>query len=119
MGRGGEALAEVTQCPRHYGFCVDRKYDHLSDTSIVPTKRRYSANPVAPDQLVWLIRRNDAILPGAPIVVAFGVAFTFSLSMSPNAKLKLRFVATALALAPSNISNIPIGMKAISPFFTG
>lgn len=112
MGLGAEALAEVVFCPRHYGFCADKKYDNLSGPAVVPTVRKYSAAPVAPDQVSWLVRQKDAILPGSPIVATFDVRFSYGTSMSSsNQKLQLRFVATELAVAPSDISQVPAGMK--------
>ena len=120
LGIGREPLIKVNICPRHYGICLTRGYKAWRDDGQEVVKHHFTNEDVVESQVVWLIRRGDAILPETPIKVER--PFNFSISKSQYRSRLFRtatFVASSLYEAPSNLPNPSSGMLSLFNFCPG
>ena len=110
MGIGMDVAPKLTTCPRHYGLCVSQKHadwKHDSDNTVTD---KYHGRQIIPDQLVWLIRKGDVILPDKPIVSTFVITCKFTKeALKTGGTVRITFVATDEEPPPSNLSKLPRG----------
>ena len=112
LGIGRAAPTKMMRCPRNYGICLSRGYKEWRDESRDVVQHRFTKEAFVEGQAIWLIRRDDVILPDAPITVQY--LFHFSISKSQQREaivLKARFVASPVEDAPSKVSDISRGMS--------
>jgi hypothetical protein len=118
MGIGMDVAAKAMPCPRHYGICVSQIYADWSHSSEHTVTDHFHGRQVVPNQLAWLIRKGDVILPGGPIVSTFGVECRFTSSqLDLGEDMRIIFVASAADNPPSSLSTLQRG-KAYLPYFT-
>lgn len=99
---GMEVAAKVNSCPRHYGICVSQIYAELTDVD------RSSRRQVVTEQLVWLVRRGDLILPDEPVVSRFDLECRFtSKHLDLGKSMRIIFVASAIDNPPSRLTELP------------
>lgn len=110
MGIGMDMVARATLCPRHYGVCVSQIYAdwvHNNEQAVTDKFRRQ----IVPQQLIWLIRKGDVILPDEPLVSTLSVECRFtSRDIDSNGDMRIIFVSSTANNPPSDISNLPRGM---------
>lgn len=110
MGIGMDVAPKVKPCPRHYGMCVSEAYAdwrHDSDRTVTD---RFLGRQVVPDQLIWLIRKGDVILPDEPIVSTFAITYIFTRrALEAGDSVRTIFVATDMVTPPSSLSELPRG----------
>lgn len=98
---GMEVAAKANSCPRHYGICVSQIYAELTDVD------RPSRRPVVTEQLVWLVRRGDLILPDEPIVSRLDLECRFtSKHLNLGESMRIIFVASAIDNPPSTLAEL-------------
>lgn len=104
MGIGVETAAIVHSCPRHYGICVSQIYAEL--TNVNQPSRRQKVT----EQLVWLVRKRDLILPDEPIVLVFDLECRFtSKHLSLGKNMRIIFVASDIDNPPFSLAELPRG----------
>lgn len=110
MGIGMDVAPKVKPCPRHYGICVAQAYAdwrHGSDRAVTDT---FHGRQVVPDQLFWLIRKGDVILPDEAIVSTFAITCRFTKgALEAGDSVRVIFVATDMVTPPSSLSKLPTG----------
>lgn len=114
MGIGADEPAKVKSCPRHYGICASQIYADWKHDSRHAVEDRFHGRQVVPEQLIWLVRQGDVILPDEPIVSIFDVECRFA---SLEQSIRIIFVASAIEDPPSDLGNLPRG-TAYLPYFT-
>lgn len=63
------------------------------------------------EQLVWLVRKGDLILPDEPIVSRFDLEGNFtSKHLISGKSMRIVFVASAIDNPPSTLAELPRGM---------
>lgn len=101
---GMEVAAKVRPCPRHYGICVSQIYDELTDVD------RSSRRQVVTEQLVWLVRRGDLILPDEPIRSRLDLECRFTPKhLNLGKVMRILFVASAMDNPPSTVAELSKG----------
>lgn len=107
MGIGMAPSGKVVSCPRHYGLCVSHKYQawrNLNDNTIQDS---FHGGTMVPDQLVWLIRQGDAILPDRPTISSFTLRCKFTPTQYENGNsVRVTFVATNLLTPPTILAKL-------------
>lgn len=110
MGIGMDVAARVKLCPRHYGICVSQIYAdwmHNNGQAVIDRFQRH----VVPQQLIWLIRKGDVILPDEPIVSTLSAECRFtSRDIDSGQSMRIAFVTSTAHNPPSNMSNLSRGM---------
>jgi hypothetical protein len=93
--------------PQHYGITVSEAFanhKHHPDDAI---KDEYHGRKVVPNQLIWLVRRGDLLLPDEPLVRKFGITCKFSYQqVARKEKVRLTFVGTHLEDPPNSLSQL-------------
>ena len=118
MGIGMDVTAQAKPCPRHYGICVSQIYTAWGHNSGQVVTDRFHGRQVVPDQLIWLVRKGDVILPDEPIVSTIDVGCRFaSRHLDSSVTKRITFVASRIENPPSTLSNLPRG-TAYLPYFT-
>lgn len=103
---GMAAAPTVRSCPRHYGICVSHKYEEWKNLGEATVKDTFHGQRMVPDQLFWLIRQGDAILPFDPITTQFGVRCKFTKQQYDlGSSVRITFVASSILEPPSTMGN--------------
>lgn len=114
MGIGMAAAATVRPCPRHYGICVSQKYEAWRNSSDNTVRDSFNGETMVPDQLFWLIRKGDAILPDGPIVSNFSVRCKFTRQQYDRGSgVRITFVASSTHSPPTTLAKLPRGMASL------
>jgi hypothetical protein len=105
----------VDFCPKHYGVCLYEPYEEWREdqnaTSVV--KNPLTKRDVVPDQITWLARKGDSIIPGYPLEVSTPLQVRVSTTQyRSGVSMRVTFVSTSLSQAPNNISHFKKGKKA-------
>jgi hypothetical protein len=114
MGIGMAAAATVRPCLRHYGICVSQKYEAWRNGTDNTVRDSFNGETMVPDQLFWLIRKGDAILPDGPIVSNFSVRCKFTRQQyDRGSSVRITFVASATQSPPTTLAKLPRGMASL------
>ncbi|KAF4625147.1 hypothetical protein G7Y89_g13022 [Cudoniella acicularis] len=114
MGIGIEPPAKLRSCPRHYGVCVNQRYQDWRHTGENAVRDVLDGTMKVHDQLHWLIRQGDLILPEVPLTSTEDVHFQVTQQQYESGiSVRLTFVATAAKDAPSSVSGLPPGRDEI------
>lgn len=106
MGVGMAAAPTIRSCPRHYGICVSHKYEEWKNLGEATVKDAFHGQRMVPDQLFWLIRQGDAILPFDPIITQFGVRCKFTKQQYDlGSSVRITFVASSILEPPSTMGS--------------
>lgn len=101
---GMKVAAQVNSCPRHYGICVSQIYAELTDVE------RFSRRQIVTEQLVWLVRRGDLILPDECVLSRFDLECRFtSKHLNLGKSMRIIFVASTIDNPPSRLAKLPRG----------
>lgn len=104
MGMGMTVAAKVYKCRRHYGICVSQISAELTDVD------RLSRSQVVTEQLVWLVRKGDLVLPDEPTVSRIDLECRFtSKHLTLGTSMRLKFVASAMDNPPLTLAEISTG----------
>jgi hypothetical protein len=118
MGIGMDAAVSARPCPRHYGICASQMYADWRHSREEAVKDRFHGRQVVPDQLIWIIRKGDVILPGEPIASTISVECRFtSRHLDSGENMRVTFVTSTSENPPSNMSSLPRG-TAYLPYFS-
>jgi hypothetical protein len=118
MGIGMDVAPQVRPCPRHYGISVSQIYADWRHNSERTVTDRFHGKQVAPEQLVWLVRKGDVILPDRPILSTFSVECRFTSKQRESGQnLRITFAASAIDNPPPSLFDLPRG-TAYLPCFT-
>jgi hypothetical protein len=94
--------------PRHYGINVSEAfagYKHNHSEAVID---EFHGRPVVQDQLIWLIRKGDLILPDEPLRRKFAISCKFSFQeVSMNKTVRMTFAASNMDEPPSSLSRLP------------
>jgi hypothetical protein len=97
-------------CPRHYGLCVSESYAEYKHSGHEAVKDQFHGRKIVPEQLIWIVKKGDLILPDEPLKRKFGLSCKFSYSqISNNEKVRLTFVGTESQEPPSRLRVLPKG----------
>jgi hypothetical protein len=80
---------------------------HTGETTV---RDKFHGRAVVPQQLIWLVRKGDVILPDTPLKTSFTVNCRFTqANIDGGESARVVFVATALEEPPTNFSDLPKG----------
>jgi hypothetical protein len=116
VGIGMDVAPDVRSCPRHYAICVNELYAGWRHKEEQAVTDHVLGKQIVPQQLIWLIRKGDVILPDAPIVSSYVVENRFtSKQRDSRVSLRITFAASAIENPPSNLSDLRRGTA--RPFY--
>jgi hypothetical protein len=96
--------------PKHYGFSISESYADYKHVGAPTMKNKVTGQRVASNQLSWIIRKGDLILPGQPLRQTFVMNCTFETSkVQGNESVRLTFVGANMDEPPATLQGLPPG----------
>jgi hypothetical protein len=114
IGIGMSKAPTIKSCLRHYGICVTHRYEEWRHDAAEVTQDTYRGVRVVRDQLLWLVKQGDAILPAQPIYKTIQIEADFTQQqLDQGSTISLVFAATNVPIPPSNLRDLPRGQSLI------
>jgi hypothetical protein len=108
-GIGMDSPLPSKPCPRNYGLCVSETYAEYKHRSNETVKDEMHGRRVVPEQLIWIVRKGDLILPDQPLRRTFGLSCKFTSSqITSNERVRLTFVGTDIDDPPATLKSLPL-----------
>lgn len=115
MGVGSDVATKVGICPRHYGVCLSESYEEWRHLENAVHRDRLNDREIVRDQIVWLVKRGDVILPDSPIKKSINLqGHVTKTEHRRGMSIKVTFVATAAPEAPPNMAELKNGEREIA-----
>jgi hypothetical protein len=106
LGKGISTPPAVAFCPRHYGISTYQRYVPWRDGDRQTVVDDFNGLHMVPGQVIYLVRKNDVILPGKPVVRRFGLnCRMFDRQFTQGYTIRETFVTSTLDDPPSDIAS--------------
>jgi len=116
MGLGVGQPAPVGECPRHYGIAGSEVWSPSRHAGRdAPFTDSVHGKRMVGDQIAWLVRKGDVILPGRPVEITQTVSCAFQGDhMGCGSTASVTFCATTMDEAPSSLRQLPAASNEVS-----
>jgi hypothetical protein len=110
IGLGAEVAPKVEFCPRHYGVCVNERYEQSTQS------HKGSQTPQRSSRIMWIMRQGDSIVPGIPCKTSLTLnAYITRSQYRAGSSIPITFVATEANEPPLSLSGLLQGMCSAIP----
>ena len=106
MGLGMQMPLPVRFCPQNYGLTTYERYVNWRDVNRPRTVDQYHGKEMI-NQLTWLIRKGDLILPNEPLVAKISLKCKMTMSQyNAGHMFRETFVASASHDPPDTVEEL-------------
>lgn len=105
IGLGADVAPRIEFCPRHYGVCINERYDQSTQS------QRGSQTSRRSSRIMWMVRQGDSIVPGIACKTSLTLhAYLTKSQYRAGSSVPISLVATNASEPSLSLSGLREGM---------